>query len=110
MVHRETPVDPKRLFTPTRFIEDSPLYITSRDYSIDSVGLLLDLSERFPIQPLSSWGSSLLDLTCRYVELDTTKFLLDMNLPLGSKYAGDHYGGKALLSTGNSLAFNGTAN
>lgn len=98
---------PKRFFTATRYIEDNPLYIASRDYSIDSLSFLLDLSERFPIQPLSYWGTSPLEHACRYAQLDTTKFLLDRDPPLAIRYGGDNHGGKALLSAGNSLAFYG---
>lgn len=84
-----------------------PIYVAAQSGSTDSLRVLLDLYEAEYLQIHASnkigSGLSILNAACANGELETVRFLLDRDPPLGTAYAGDRDGGQALVYAGMSL-------
>lgn len=83
-----------------------PFWIAAAHGSTDALRILLDLyeAERTQTEPLENRRFSILSTACQNGQLETVKFLLDRDPPLGAAYAADCNGRMALVCAGNALA------
>ncbi|RAO73599.1 uncharacterized protein BHQ10_009611 [Talaromyces amestolkiae] len=88
-------------------IQDDPLWVAAAYGSIDALRVLLDLYETDSAQNqvlgVDTRGFWMLDTACEYGQLETARFLLDRDYPLGAAYTERPNGELALLSAGSSL-------
>ncbi|KAH8696474.1 ankyrin repeat-containing domain protein [Talaromyces proteolyticus] len=77
-----------------------PFWIAAKCGSANALQVLLEYYKADPdqTQALAARGFFLLNTACQYAQLETARFLLDSDPPLGKAYTGDHRGGGALLS------------
>lgn len=101
---------PEHFLAPSQILDDNPFFDAANDKCIDVLRVLLDFYDKLQLKTVDSTsGTSLLDIACLDAELETVRFLLDRDPPLGARYAWDRHGGQALLFAAESLAFDGPA-
>lgn len=84
-----------------------PFFVAAQNGSTDALRVLLQHYHADPTQtqPLDQRGFRLLNVACRYAQLETVRFLLDSRPSLEPVHASDRGDETTLLSAAESLAY-----
>jgi hypothetical protein len=92
---------PKNVLRHDGIIQYDPFWVAASHGSTDALRVLLDLYEANPTQTHAldedTRGAWILDIACEHGHLETARFLLDRDPPLGAAYTERRDGGSALL-------------
>ncbi|KAI7970128.1 hypothetical protein EIK77_008355 [Talaromyces pinophilus] len=97
--------DPVGAIGPTDLFYHDPYFIAAMHGSTDALRLLLETynSNMTRTKSLDDRGISLLDIACRHAHIETARFLLDSQPPLGDVHHRNEGGDTALLHAASSL-------
>lgn len=103
---------PKSVLRHNSMIANDPFWVAASHGSTNALRMLLDLYEADLTQTHAldedTRGFWVLDTACEHGQLETARFLLDRDPPLGAAYTERPDGGLALLSAGTSLVRTGS--